>query len=242
MARNEWLVPIALGVAATAAAWLLLPAPNVGPVSHEVPAATPDAFAAWKTSTVLLPAPETPAGPVAILHVAHNATSAIEGGTYFNGIFSQAPHVGCDTLFAGESCDVSGAWIRIYDNATSRTGDEPRFAMNGYVIVRVTFFLFTQDGKLAASNDAANATHFPLAPSYLPRSRAPWYFGNGTAPPGTLALPDWAKSIFAPLRGRLVGLPVGAVASARLESAALSAIYNGPLFATVRIEGLERAA
>ncbi|MES2155690.1 MAG: hypothetical protein V4510_11195 [bacterium] len=237
MAKNEWAIPIVLGLVAVAAAAVFLPAHHA---STETPVSTPqsDAAKAWVAAVPVLPAPDMPAGRVTLLHIASHVVDVVPG-TYGDGAFT--PTSPCPSSTNVEFCWQSGASIPLYSHAVSRGAGGPRFGVDGYDVVRVHAFIFTSEGRLKFHNDPANATRWELAADPAVFPSAPWYVGNGSAPAGTLVLPPQAKALFAPLRSGLVGLPVGAVTSARLDSPTIELLYGAPLYATARIEGLQRA-
>jgi len=239
--RNEWTLPIVLGVVATAAAASFLPSP-AGP--HAPDLGTP---AQRIRLVVLPPAPDAPAGNYTLLILdplgsqlcteacARAPLPMVRRGWYQDGLFVSPQR--CGLPGPGVRCAEPAFSEQVHDDATSRPADGLTFGGAGPDVVKVHAFVFTTEGRLKFTNDATNASRFELAADAVVLPPSPWYLGEGQAPPGSLVLPDAARATFEPLRSRLVGLPVGGVATEVLDSPTVELLFGGPLYATVRFDG-----
>lgn len=241
MARSEWTAPILIGLLATAGAYLLVPSPEASPPAVETAPPPPPPF-------VLMPAADTPAGSETLLLFTQNPDRVyLREGHYEDGTFTARPAACADEPPApGEpACPLAAQSFPFYRGATSRNPVGATFGNDGYWAARVTFLALTSDSRLAISN--ANATtngRFPLTGDHainIPPS-AVWYLGNGTTPAGMFALPPAYAALFAPVRGSLIGLPEGAVASAVVDSQTIRDLFGGPLYATARLDALVQVA
>jgi hypothetical protein len=114
----------------------------------------------------------------------------------------------------------------------------PRFARMGDNSTLLTFYGFTADGLLLASDaGVAEYGRFVRHGDFRHLEPALWYFGSGPVPKGATRPPSSLASITGPLHDAMEGLPEGGIATIRIESGPVVSLY-GPLAVTARIDRL----
>lgn len=229
MRALQWVVPLALGllVAGGGLVWHQQAGRDeaaAGRSPHEAPV------------FVLLPHKDAPAGPMALLQ--HPSAAVVWSGHYADGTFTRTAIPRCGDVASSSSAAVDCAAADIlHPDAVSRPA-EPGFGQDGQWLVRATILVFTSDGHLVFGNvDDKTRSLYPTR-DYTPVPSGTFYLGNGTAPTFAYVPSSKVQELFEPLRAQLVGLPVGAVASAQLDSRTVRDLYGNPLYATARIEWL----
>lgn len=232
MGKAEWLVPAALGVAATVAAALLI---------HPAPAPPEPEAAAWPAAHAINPFPDVAAEGQVTLLAAWDRDVAVPAGPVEVG-----GTTGAVTLDAATSRLVrihaapgqvlhDGLGGTVASIASAPAGPRVETAKD---TVRLSLYAFRGTGLLVFSNDAIhNLTRFTEDPGLIRFSDATWYLGNGTAPEGSSPLPDRLAGERQILRAAIEGLPVGGVATFRLDKG-LVAQYFGPLHITVQVAAI----
>ncbi|HUR64021.1 MAG TPA: hypothetical protein VM241_06025 [Candidatus Thermoplasmatota archaeon] len=118
----------------------------------------------------------------------------------------------------------------------------PRFGHAGADAAVLTFYAFTADGRLLASDAAPEEFgRFTRHREFRHLEPAPWHLGEGSAPNGTVALPKALASLTPALRAALAGQPEGGVVTVRIDHGLIAAAY-GPLTVAARVEKLVQAA
>ncbi len=247
--RNEWMVPVAVGVLAVGLAWLFLGSSGGKDDAQEAGAPPPLILPFDR----VLVDPDGASNPQPLLGVwlepaAYPVGIAQPLGVQRTGgkdtpllMTPQTPSI----VFIATPAGNASAEFR-YEAARLAAIDPapagPRFAVAGHDIVRTTIYVFRADGKLAYSNAGTDDVgRFEKGADYRHLPNLSWYLGNGTAPQGTLALPASVRPLFEPLQAGFVGLPVGGIATAALDSQTVRDVYGGPLYATARIDMLAKS-
>ncbi|MEA3143057.1 MAG: hypothetical protein QOG31_381 [Thermoplasmata archaeon] len=118
----------------------------------------------------------------------------------------------------------------------------PRFGHDGADAAVLTFYAFTADGRLLASDAAPEEfARFTRHREFRHFEPAAWHLGEGSAPNGTVALPKALASLTPALRAALAGQPEGGVVAVRIDHGLVAAAY-GPLTLAARVERLVQAA
>lgn len=262
--NREWALPLLLGLLAAAALWSVPHGPKEGgdggnPASTQGPAHSATATSsASGIPPIVLPFGQgtgvdggnltflvlAPHGKAAALADVNRSIDPSQG----QRLQWQEPEIAFYTQGttackpAGAACDP--AWAFGYWPLPRSHGvlpeTRPLLGVDGYNGTRITVHVFDETGLLAATNAPENETYLfdgGSHPQQLPGGV--WYVGaNATAPNGTQPIPATARPLFQQLLPLMRGLPVGGVASVRSD--AYASVY-GPLYVTVRIDGLAYA-
>jgi len=113
-------------------------------------------------------------------------------------------------------------------------GNGTVFGRGGHNATEVTLYVFDGDGELVASNAGATGRdRFRLYGDFVTVSDRPWYLGSGPVPDG-MRVPEGYVGF---ARSHLVGMPVGAVATAHVPTHEYDWL-TGPLWVMVRVDAV----
>lgn len=230
MATRELLTPIVLGALAAGGLWFFAPS--------DVPLPTPrPAVESVETPYILMPYAVDDSGTT-LLWFGDDPRHPLGGpldvhaGQVSNGTFTWS---GIDwACLRGDPCTPTG-------NLSARAPIplQPAPNPNGTVgpnsVVEVTFLMFSNDGRLLASNAGRSLwDNLTLSSDFTPVSAKRWYLGDGDAPAGSVQVPELRRET----RDILVGTPAGGVRTSVLESHRYEALF-AELWITARVESID---
>lgn len=258
--NREWAIPVALGLVVAAGLWAL-PDGGDAPEGDDAPATdaptpTPIVLAPFNESRgipgtsarFLVVAPQGEAVAMARLNASGLATEAERldwtGGNRERNVtdklaFYERAHAGA-ACPRSTHCGPLGDQLSPLPKSYALPDDEvgPRFGVDGYNATKATVYVFDARGLLLFTSDSeGNWSRFQGPPT--PFDAELWYLGaNGTTPPGTEPVPEFARPLLPQLRPVLQGVPVGGVVSAQSNA---YAAYFGTVFVTARVDALAYA-